>query len=117
MFDSDGHIKLSDFGLATGFHWSHDSAYYEQQRKDLLHKTGVYIETDTLTRMMGKKQRSSRWSEDWSDELDDDKVPNTRILTWRDNHRRNLAFSVVGTNNYMAPEVLRNTGYDSRCDW
>jgi protein-serine/threonine kinase len=28
LIDKEGHIKLSDFGLSTGFHKQHDSAYY-----------------------------------------------------------------------------------------
>jgi len=28
--DKDGHVKLSDFGLATGFHKHHDSSYYQR---------------------------------------------------------------------------------------
>lgn len=28
LIDKDGHIKLSDFGLSTGFHKQHDSSYY-----------------------------------------------------------------------------------------
>lgn len=28
-----------------------------------------------------------------------------------------LAFSVVGTVNYMAPEVIRGLGYTASCDW
>ena len=30
LIDKDGHIKLSDFGLSTGFHKQHDSAYYQK---------------------------------------------------------------------------------------
>lgn len=30
LIDSKGHIKLSDFGLSTGFHKQHDSAYYQR---------------------------------------------------------------------------------------
>ena len=25
----DGHIKLTDFGLCTGFRWTHDSNFYK----------------------------------------------------------------------------------------
>lgn len=30
LIDKDGHIKLSDFGLSTGFHREHDSSYYQR---------------------------------------------------------------------------------------
>lgn len=30
LIDESGHIKLSDFGLSTGFHRTHDSAYYQR---------------------------------------------------------------------------------------
>jgi serine/threonine protein kinase len=30
LIDKDGHIKLSDFGLSTGFHKDHDSGYYQK---------------------------------------------------------------------------------------
>ncbi len=34
MIDKDGHIKLSDFGLSTGFHKTHDIAYYQRLLSD-----------------------------------------------------------------------------------
>lgn len=30
LIDKHGHVKLSDFGLSTGFHKQHDGAYYER---------------------------------------------------------------------------------------
>ncbi|KAF8933850.1 hypothetical protein BGZ58_006077 [Dissophora ornata] len=121
LFNKEGHIKLSDFGLATDFHWAHDTAYYESQRRALLRKTGIDIEnTDTLRSR--KKPGNSKAALAWN--LDDEdytqsigRPPNQSILTWRDRNRKKMAFSVVGTNNYMAPEVLRGTGYDRGCDW
>lgn len=29
LIDKKGHIKLTDFGLCTGFHWTHDSENYQ----------------------------------------------------------------------------------------
>lgn len=36
--------------------------------------------------------------------------------TWKRN-RRQLAFSTVGTPDYIAPEVFMQTGYNKLCDW
>lgn len=30
LVDKDGHLKLSDFGLSTGFHKTHDLSYYQR---------------------------------------------------------------------------------------
>lgn len=47
----------------------------------------------------------------------DEKSRNGGLLTMRDKYRKKLAYSVVGTNSYMSPEVIRGTGYDQSCDW
>lgn len=35
LIDRDGHIKLTDFGLCTGFRWTHDSKYYQKIGKSI----------------------------------------------------------------------------------
>lgn len=39
-----------------------------------------------------------------------------QLMHWREN-RRKLAFSTVGTPDYIAPEVLMKKGYGMECDW
>nr|KAG5692399.1 hypothetical protein BaRGS_000683 [Batillaria attramentaria] len=39
-----------------------------------------------------------------------------RAESWKRN-RRQLAYSTVGTPDYIAPEVFMQTGYSSSCDW
>lgn len=39
------------------------------------------------------------------------------LLDWRASRNRSFAHSVVGTSQYMAPEVILGDQYDGRCDW
>ncbi|KAK9481239.1 kinase-like domain-containing protein [Lipomyces japonicus] len=97
LIDKDGHIKLSDFGLSTGFHKTHDSNYY----KNLLEKNpssepprnSVMVDAIHLT-------ISNR----------------SQIQTWRKS-RRLMAYSTVGTPDYIAPEIFIHQGYGQECDW
>lgn len=77
LIDQHGHIKLIDFGLCTGFRWTHDSKIYSNTFSEL------------------KTQR--------------------KIKTLTDS--KHLAYSVVGTPNYIAPEILECKGYSQSCDW
>ncbi|KAJ2988019.1 Serine/threonine-protein kinase, partial [Globomyces sp. JEL0801] len=43
-------------------------------------------------------------------------VRQDRIATWKKN-RRALAYSTVGTPDYIAPEVFGQNGYSKECDW
>ncbi|KAL4418874.1 hypothetical protein ABPG77_002630 [Micractinium sp. CCAP 211/92] len=42
--------------------------------------------------------------------------PGEQLRHWQEN-RRKLAFSTVGTPDYIAPEVLMKKGYGMECDW
>ncbi|OAX41063.1 kinase-like protein [Rhizopogon vinicolor AM-OR11-026] len=113
LFDPEGHIRLSDFGLATDLHWAHDTSYYEQQRRQLLHKHGIDLEDSngigdgTKTKRMERKDVELLMGEG----------SGGGIFTWREKNRRKLAYSVCGTNSYMSPEVIRGHGYSFSCDW
>lgn len=96
LIDRDGHIKLTDFGLCTGFRWTHNSKYYQQNGHG--------------------KQDSMDPAEDWNNEC---RCIQSKPLERRRHreHQRCLAHSLVGTPNYIAPEVLQRTGYTQLCDW
>jgi serine/threonine protein kinase len=91
LIDREGHLKLSDFGLSTGFHHTHDSNYYQR------FKTGNVV-ADTAPKNIEQA------------------LATEKIATWKRN-RRTLAYSTVGTPDYIAPEVFGNTGYDAKCDY
>ncbi|VDN35664.1 unnamed protein product [Gongylonema pulchrum] len=40
-----------------------------------------------------------------------------KLLDVRNYCKRNQSHSLVGTDNYMAPEVIRGTGHTQLCDW
>ncbi|KAJ7647041.1 kinase-like domain-containing protein [Roridomyces roridus] len=113
LFDPTGHIKLSDFGLATDLHWAHDTSYYEQQRLHLLHKHGIDLED---TNGIANGRRTKRMNRQKVELLMGGDGPGG-VFTWREKNRRKLAYSVCGTNSYMSPEVIRGHGYSYSCDW
>lgn len=141
---ADGHIQsaltddivcfqiVQDFGLCQSFHWAHDGAYYDQQRRNLLLKHGIDLEDGKRSSQAGgatskdpsSSQRQGELPALGKKELKEvmsdrqpDGTPLTHVFTFREQNRRKIAHSVVGTNNYMAPEVLRGLGYDQACDW
>ena len=87
LLDARGHVKLSDFGLCTGLKKSHRTEFY----RDL----SQVKPSDFASNPMDSKRKLESWKR----------------------NRRALAYSTVGTPDYIAPEVFLQTGYDKSCDW
>jgi len=92
LIGSDGHIKLSDFGLCTSGAESHLSSFYNACVPKNFDKNRTFDGTRTLKR--GLERRSS-WNR----------------------MRKTMSYSTVGTSNYMAPEILLEQGYGPEIDW
>ena len=100
LLDRGGHVKLTDFGLSTGFHKMHDNSYYAQ--------------------LLSKPAKPANKARDrMSVNLDQINltVSNRAVINdWRKS-RRVMAYSTVGTPDYIAPEIFTGTGYSFDCDW
>ncbi|KAK6592920.1 serine threonine-protein kinase cot-1 [Botrytis cinerea] len=98
LLDRGGHVKLTDFGLSTGFHKLHDNSYYQQ-----------------LLQGKSNKPRNNRQSVNL-DEINLTVSNRSVINDWRKS-RRVMAYSTVGTPDYIAPEIFSGHGYSYDCDW
>ena len=125
LISASGHLKISDFGLAFDGHWAHDQRYFKSHRQSLMEKLGIEVKGDSQDQeedalkevktnladiLTGRRGRHEKLQVDGPREHES-------ILQWRNRHgRRKLAGSVVGTSQYMAPEVIRGDPYAGRCD-
>jgi len=90
LLDAGGHIKLSDFGLATGLKKAHRTEFYRD-----LSVSDYAKEASPANDAANSKSRAATWK----------------------NNRRQLAYSTVGTPDYIAPEVFLHKGYTGQCDY
>ncbi|KAJ7180669.1 AGC/NDR protein kinase [Mycena filopes] len=96
LIDKNGHLKLSDFGLSTGLHKGSDGEYYKRflEQEKTVNPARNSVQVNPINLTMSREQ----------------------IATWKAN-RRKLAYSTVGTPDYIAPEVFLMKGYGKECDW
>ncbi|KAH1106110.1 hypothetical protein J1N35_009878 [Gossypium stocksii] len=92
LLDRYGHLRLSDFGLCKPLDCS------TLQEQDF---SGANINegTENDERSAAPKRTQQEQLEHWQ------------------KNRRMLAYSTVGTPDYIAPEVLLKKGYGMECDW
>ncbi|KAK3181361.1 hypothetical protein K4F52_007375 [Lecanicillium sp. MT-2017a] len=118
LISASGHLKISDFGLAFDGHWSHDASYYNWHRHSLVRKLQVPFVGDEKDRnesqtIKGQLERAKAIMaeaerHDRGQARDQDLRP---LIGWRDQHGyRATAKSIVGTSQYMAPEVISGAG-------
>ncbi|KAF2102027.1 kinase-like protein [Rhizodiscina lignyota] len=124
LIDADGHLKISDFGLSFDGHWKHNQNYFSSKRYELASRLQIDVKGDAfdiaeeaaedsgagftgaIQRFIDKYGFGSPYTQD---------VPILDRLNWKE--KRKYAKSVVGTSQYMAPEIIRGDQYDGRCDW
>ncbi|CAI0387389.1 unnamed protein product [Linum tenue] len=100
LLDKHGHMKLSDFGLCKPLDCSNLSTINEHEALD----------DENLKESMDVDGRfPNAGGRPW-------RSPKEQLEHWQIN-RRTLAYSTVGTPDYIAPEVLLKKGYGMECDW
>ncbi|CAI5459253.1 unnamed protein product [Closterium sp. Yama58-4] len=93
LLDRHGHMKLSDFGLC----------------KPLDTSTFPAVDVEEAAAMLSNASLNDNHPGSGRSQAE-------QLQNWQKN-RRTLAYSTVGTPDYIAPEVLLKKGYSLECDW
>jgi protein-serine/threonine kinase len=109
LIDATGHVKLSDFGLSTGFHKQHDSQYYQR-----LLGGGDVSSGNTSKASQQSKAAQSRNSV-MVNAINLQMTTKNDIATWKAN-RRKLAYSTVGTPDYVRLVTKIEKGIEEGAD-
>lgn len=99
LLDRGGHIKLTDFGLSTGGRKQHENSYYQ-----------------ALLKTNANDKAGNRNSIALNEQVNLTVSNRGLVNTWRKS-RRHMAYSTVGTPDYIAPEIFLGQGYTYLCDW
>lgn len=97
LLDRNGHMKLSDFGLCKPLD---SSSFPNLSEAEYPVGRNVNSSSDGDKRFSPAPRRTQQ----------------EQLQHWQKN-RRTLAYSTVGTPDYIAPEVLLKKGYGMECDW
>ncbi|KAL7124112.1 hypothetical protein ABFS83_14G026700 [Erythranthe nasuta] len=93
LLDRNGHMKLSDFGLCKPL----DCSNIQENDFSVGNNYSGALQRDGRPAVPKRTQQE-------------------QLQHWQRN-RRMLAYSTVGTPDYIAPEVLLKKGYGMECDW
>ena len=98
LIDSDGHIKLSDFGLTKKL----DIKLIDNNLQNELRNFG----NTNYGSNSNSRFKNLSYAQQFS-----------QFKSMKSKKRRAFAYSTVGTPDYIAPEVIRQKGYGQEIDW